>query len=169
MEKDIIKILKELRKIEPDAEYSKHSRFLILSSTTATVKNAPTTAYKIYHYFYVHSRLFPQLTIAVAIFISAVYLIVSYLPGNQNSLVAEANEINALIQIELNGIKYQIESQRQISSSTVSDIYGKLEKAAKELEVARDLSVSGDKLKETLEKIKVSQEALVEINGLLGK
>ncbi|MBI5079533.1 hypothetical protein HZB06_02590 [Candidatus Wolfebacteria bacterium] len=169
MEKDIVKILKELRKIEPDAGYSQHSRFLILSSTVKKDERKLAITDKIYNYFHIHYLLLPELAVAVAIFISGVYLIVSYLPGNQNGLVAEANEINASIQIELNGIKYNLENQPQISSSTASDVSNKLEKAAKELEAAKDLSADGAKLKEVLEKIKASQEALVEINGLLVK
>ena len=167
MEKDFIKILRKLRKIEPDAEYSKYSRFLILSSAVKKDEIKLTTAYKICHYFYIHYLLLSELVVAVAIFVSAIYLIVSYLPGNKNNLVAKANEINASIQIELDGIKYYLENQSQISSSSAGDVGEQLEKAAQELEAARDLSGDNDKLKETLEKIKAGQDALIEIKNLL--
>lgn len=169
MEDNLYKILKELREIKPDARYSEHSRFLILSSE----KKAGGGKISIFH-IAAHLHFFGRATAAIgilAIFVSSVYLIVSYLPGGKNDLVAEANEINASIQIELNEIKYNLENSAPVSPLVAADVYKKLEEAAKQLEKAKALSageeISNEISDEILDNIKAGQKALIEIKDLL--
>lgn len=178
MNNNLFKNLKELQSIQPNREFSKKSRFLILSSKPQI--NIDPTQTQIYaggkRWTYTEIKnvlnwmsLHKLATAAsvIGVFIFLVYLTVSYLPGNQNSLVAEANEINSSIQIKLNEIQYYLNNEQAINSETASNLQSLLQDAAKELTIAKDLSADSSKIKESLEKIKAAEQILLQINSLL--
>lgn len=116
MDRNIVKILKELRHIEPDKDYARRSKIIILSS-----KEQRETKFDL-----AIARFNFKNAVALArfsgIFIVAFFLIFSMLGGvsyvnktfsplaleglDQKSLIAEAENINNSIQITLEEIKY---------------------------------------------------------------
>ncbi|PIV31952.1 hypothetical protein COS33_00420 [Candidatus Wolfebacteria bacterium CG02_land_8_20_14_3_00_37_12] len=161
--KDLFKILKELKNIQPDDNYTKQSKMLILSSP-----QLQTTNYKLQTFFewfnFKHSAM---LAASIAIFVFIILWTVSYLPGNKNSLVAEANEINASIQVKLDEIGYHLDSQK-IDFSMATNIQNLLKITTDELiQVQEELENNPEKLKESVEKIKKAEQNISEINSLL--
>jgi len=161
--KDLFKILKELKNIQPDDNYTKQSKMLILSSP-----QLQTTNHKLQTFFewfnFKHSAM---LAASIAIFVFIILWTVSYLPGNKNSLVAEANEINASIQVKLDEIGYHLDSQK-IDFSMATNIQNLLKITTDELiQVQEELENNPEKLKESVEKIKKAEQNISEINSLL--
>lgn len=162
---NIFEILKELKNIKPDQEYAKQSRYLILSQTPQTKK---ITFAEIFDWVSIH-RLATAASL-IGVFILLVVLSVSYLPGNKNSLVAEADEINAEIQIKLNDIGYQLQNPTEININEIPNIQKNLEEITELMREAQILSEDKDKkIEEYLEKIKTAQTLLTEIESLLVK
>ena len=163
---NIFEILKELKNIKPDQEYAKQSRYLILSQTPV---NKKITVAEIFDWISIH-RLATAASL-IGVFILLVVLSVSYLPGNKNSLVAEADEINAEIQIKLNDIGYQLQNPAEININEIPNIQKNLEEVTKLMKEAQILSENNkDKnMGEYLEKIKAAQALLTEIESLLVK
>jgi hypothetical protein len=166
MNKNLLTNLKELRNIRPDSDYSKQSLNLILSSP----QNRPlgdsriTMADFLGWFDFKHSAM---LASAVGVLIFVILWVVSYFPGNKNSLVAEANEINASIQVKLNEIGYQLDSQK-IDFSMAANIQNLLKTTSEELTQAQEeLKNDPEKLKEAVEKIKKVEQEIAEINNLL--
>lgn len=169
MKKDIITTLKELQNIQPDAKYAKHSRSLILMSPQNSNPQLRTTYYELRTFINWFNLRHTLITAsAVAVFALIVITAVSYLPGNRNELVAEANEVSSSIQIRLDEIKYQLNSQ-PLSSSTIIEMQNILSEAVIKLTEAEKLSSDSRKTKEMLEEIKAAQETLLQINSLLSK
>ena len=163
---NIFEILKELKNIKPDQEYAKQSRYLILSQTPQTDKKI--TVAEIFDWIFIH-RLATAASL-ISVFILLVILSISYLPGNKNSLVAEADEINASIQIKLNDIGYQLQNPAEINIEEIPSVQKKLEEITKLMEEAQTLNENKDKkIEEYLEKIKAAQTLLTEIEWLLVK
>ena len=163
---NIFEILKELKNIKPDQEYAKQSRYLILSQTPQTDKKI--TVAEIFDWIFIH-RLATAASL-ISVFILLVVLSISYLPGNKNSLVAEADEINASIQIKLNDIGYQLQNPAEINIEEIPSVQKKLEEITKLMEEAQTLNENKDKkIEEYLEKIKAAQTLLTEIEWLLVK
>ena len=112
MENDLIKILNKFRKIEPDADYAKKSKMLILSSRKKEAN---------FKFSFNMRNVFEMLRFS-AIFIVVFFLIASVIGGvsyinkefsplnleglNQKSLTTEAKSINNSIQGTLEEIKY---------------------------------------------------------------
>lgn len=166
MNKDLYTILKGLKNIRPDNNYSKQSLQLILSSPqiSANNNNGRLTIADILNWFDIK-----HLTMsagAIAAFIFVILWAVSYLPGNKNSLIVKANEINASIQVKLDEIEYHLNSQI-IDSSTADNIQNLLKKTTDELIKAQnELSLNPERLKEIIEKIKKAEQDMIEINQL---
>jgi len=163
---NIFEVLKELKNIKPDQEYAKQSRYLILSQTPQTDKKI--TVAEIFDWIFIH-RLATAASL-ISVFILLVVLSISYLPGNKNSLVAEADEINASIQIKLNDIGYQLQNPAEINIEEIPSVQKKLEEITKLMEEAQTLNENKDKkIEEYLEKIKAAQTLFTEIESLLVK
>ncbi|MEK7553422.1 MAG: hypothetical protein AAB504_01935 [Patescibacteria group bacterium] len=164
MDNNLYTILKELKSIQPDDNYTKQSKMLILSSEKI-LHPKPYTLNLILNWFnFKHSAM---LAGAVAIFIFIILWTVSYLPGNKNSLVAEANEINASIQIKLDEIGYHLDSQK-IDFSMATNIQNLLKITTDELiQAQEELKNNPEKLKESVERIKKAEQDISKINSLL--
>lgn len=164
MEKDLFKILKELKQIQPDSDYSKQSRLLILNSNrTDVLVKSPELRRNWFADILVFNsaRLVLALGIFVIFIIGTVYYINNRL--NQNNLVVKASEINDSIQVKLNEIRYLLEN-KPITSKNISTIQVLLEKATNELKAVSTLDGNLDK---SLEKIKSAQEIFSQIDALL--
>lgn len=166
-DKDLINNLKELRNIEPDTAYSNRSRFLILSFKKDFLREEKKLSF--YGWFFGNfylSRLAPSFGIIITI-IAIGYVAFSYLPTQQKRLVAEANEMNAEIQIKLNGIQYYLDNNNKISQSDTIKVIDLLQKSAEELSEAKNISSDKEDIESAIVKIKNAQETLQEINELL--
>lgn len=161
MKNDLFEILKELKNIQPDSEYAKRSRYLILSAKTRTTAG-------ILEWFSIH-RL-ATATALIGALVLIVVLSVSYLPGGKNGLVVEADEINSSIQIRLNEINYQLQNNpAEINLSEIGKIQTNLEQIAGLLTEAQALTADQDNIEEALEKIKTAESLLSETESLLIK
>lgn len=162
MDKELLKILKELKHIQPDPIYSSRSRSLILAT-----KPEAESANKHWQWFSV-----PKFTIATVIAI--VFFLITcggvyyFNKLSQDNLVVKAGELNTSIQIKLNELKYLLEND-QINSKDASTIQALLEQAANDLKQASELSLEEKNLEELLQKLKSAQEALIQIDSLLKK
>lgn len=171
MKKDIITTLKELQSIQPDAKYAKHSRSLILMSpqNNQFENNLNAKRYTLNAFLYWFDLRHTLMTAsAVAVFALIVITAVSYLPGNRNELVAEANEVSSSIQIRLDEIKYQLDNQ-PLSSSTIIEMQKVLDETVAKLSEAEKISSDAEKTEEMLKQIKSAQETLSQINSLFQK
>jgi len=165
MNKDLITTLKDLKNIQPDADYSRQSKMLILSSPQNTLYPKPHTLKPILNWFDLKHSL--MTATALATLAATVFLAISYLPGNKYSLVAEANEINASIQVKLNEVQYYLDNQ-EINASIANDVQNLLKTTADDLIKAQEeLKFDPDKIKEAVDKIKEAESAIAKINKLL--
>jgi len=171
MNQDISKILKELKQIQPDSDYSRQSRLLILNSKNEVdvlIKNPVSRSgwfSDILNNFYSVKLAFATGTALILILIAgSVYYINNQL--NQNNLVVKASEMNASIQVKLNEIRYLLEN-KSINPLNVLPIQILLEKATKELKEVSVLDSEGKDLSESLEKIKSAQDIFYQIDILL--
>lgn len=172
---NIFEILKELKNIKPDQEYTERSRYLILSQTpqlgadltqSYAYPNKKISFPEIFNWISIH-RLATAASL-ISIFILLVILSISYLPGNKNGLVAEADEINAEIQIKLNDIGYQLQNPTEINIDEIPNIQKSLEKITELMKEAQILNENKN-TEEYLEKIKAAQLLLSEIESLIVK
>lgn len=161
MTEKLLKNLKELRNIRPDAGYSRHSRALILHSQTEKNESWITEAANLFY-----GTKFKMVTglamIIVTILLGGVYYVNRI---NQNDLVVKASEINSSIQVNLYGIKYLLENQPAINPLIVPNIQKLLEEANNNLKEASEMSNDPDKMKDALEKIRSAQEIFQQINS----
>lgn len=183
MDKDLFKNLKDLQQIKPNDEYSKQSRLLILSSWRQEKQIQEAGFWPLL----LSGFKKPAFVVALSgFFILIIFLGVSYfsqilsplfLPGsNQNNLVAEANEMTALIQVRLDEVKYNIqelEDKKLADLATLNDLRGLLTEATKDLTEAAQLDAEGEDLEISLQKMKAAYEILqkmsLEINNILTK
>lgn len=168
MDKNLFTILKELKNIQPNAEYSKHSRNLILLSNKEQLK--PKFAYAGFFNGWLNDFVkFHKISATAASFgilTILALIIVSYLPGNKNGLVAKANEMNSSIQIRLDEIKYQLNNS-PISTSTALAAQDSLNKATENLLKAFEISSNNTKLEEVVNNIKTAQDIIAKLNSQL--
>jgi membrane protein insertase Oxa1/YidC/SpoIIIJ len=171
MNQDLFKTLKELKQIQPDSDYSRQSRLLILNSKNEVdvlIKNPVSRSgwfSDILNNFYSVKLAFATGMALVLILIAgSVYYINNQL--NQNNLVVKASEMNASIQVKLNEIKYLLENKPASLSNAIT-IQTLLEKATKELKEVSTLDLEGRDMAESLEKIKSAQEIFYQIDILL--
>lgn len=167
MKDNLLNNLKSLRDIAPDAGYSKNSLNFILMQPRNEMKKAEELKYFGFlgwvnqHRVLIYSGATGVLTLALI-----VLTVISYLPGNKNSMVAEANDINNSIKIDLDEIKYQIDANKEISSSTISEIQNSLAKAAEELKSVQNLNIDDiNSLEEILNKIKNANDIISQIKS----
>ena len=165
-DKDLINNLKKLQSITPDAEYSSRSRLLILSLKKEFSRAEKLSPYGWFFGNFYLSRLAPSFGIIITI-AAISYVAFSYLPTQQKRLVAEANEVNAEIQINLDDIQYYFNNNREISQSDTTAIIDLLQKSVDELNDAKNISSDKENIEETLIKIKNAQETLIKINELI--
>ncbi|MEK7193967.1 MAG: hypothetical protein AAB651_01260 [Patescibacteria group bacterium] len=170
MNKNLLKNLGALKKIKPDAEYSKRSRLLILS-VQPLKEPALTPVFRAPRFGFVFKfATIPAIAIVLImiIFWGSSYLGQLFTPifFPQKGLTAEAEELNHSIQIKLSEIKYYLETQSTIDADTAATLQIQLQKITDELEEANALT-SQLKLEESLEKIKSAEQILSAINGLI--
>ena len=162
LDKNLFSILKELKNIQPDAQYSKHSLDLIF---LLKENKQPKLIYSgAFNWIKLH-----RISTTIGSFgILAIFalIIVSYLPGNKNGLVAEANEINSSIQIRLDEIQYQLNNQ-PISTSTAINAQNSLNEATKNLLNAFEISSDPKKLEDVVNNIKEAKDIIAELNSRL--
>ncbi len=170
MEKDLLKNLKELKNIQPDGDYSRHSRLLILQTSRDSVKTKEIRLPLGAVLSNLSRVLNPtKLALSAGIIIltfavsGTVYYVNSW--SNQKNLVVRASEINASIQVKLDEIRYLLENKPQLNPESVLEIQLLLEKAANEL---KEIPVSGNKnLDKSLKNIESAQDILYRIDVLL--
>ena len=165
MDKDLIKILNELKNVAPDAGYSAKSRNLLLAEINADKRTAPKKFSLADILVAVYSRR-PIYVIAATAF--ALILIVSssafYMINkmDRQDFVVKAGEVNNSIQVKLDEIKYLLGS-KEIDYNKGVVIQTMLLEATEELKQASEESDSN----KSLEKIKSAQETLYKIDALL--
>lgn len=125
MKQDLFKTLQELKRVEPDVAYTKHSRMLVLAAPqypVSYVSHSPRLSTII--------RLSTILGVGFAgiffILGGISYLNETYSPLaleglNQKSLVAEANGINNSIEITLGAIDY-LDTSNQATLKRIAEI-----------------------------------------------
>lgn len=175
MDKKLLKILKELKNIQPDPDYSRRSRFLLLNSEgpTAQIKDrrggrgglVSALNGLFFNAGPVKLAFAVGVVIILVLIAGSVYRINNQL--NQNNLVVKASEMNASIQVKLNEIKYLLENKPTDSKNilTVQELLGKATQELREV-AAFDLN-KGEDLSKSLEKIKSAQEIFYQIDALL--
>ena len=162
MNKDLFEILKGLKNIAPDPDYSKKSRFLILSQQKSQTSPSSYNLLKLISPL----RFAMALGILIALMISGgVYYVDK---SNKDELMVRAGELNGSIQVKLNEIKYLLESNnRPLTGEDISQIQVLLNKTTDELKEALNLNQNNEDLEKSLEKIKAAQEILLNIDAAL--
>lgn len=125
MKQDIFKTLQELKRIEPDVAYTKHSRMLVLAAPQHPVSSLSAAP---------RLSTFLRLSTIVGVGLASIFFIlggISYLNEtysplaleglNQKSLVAEANGINSSIEITLGAIDY-LDTSNQVTLKKIAEI-----------------------------------------------
>lgn len=165
MDKDLTKILNELKSIVPDADYSARSRNLLLAEINAGGRMAPKRFSFADVLVAAYSRK-PVYVIAATAF--ALILIISssaFYAVNEidkHEFVVKAGEVNNSIQVKLDEIKYLL-GNKEIDYNKGVIIQAMLMQATEELEQASKESNTS----KSLEKIKSAQETLYKIDALL--
>lgn len=165
MDKELSKILKELKDIAPDAVYSVRSRNLLLAEINTDKKTTPKRFSFADVFVAAYSRR-PAYIIATTAF--ALILIVSssvfYTTNeiNKHKFVVKAGEVNNSIQIKLDEIKYLL-GNKEIDYNKGVVIQAMLLEAMEELKQASNEKDTN----KSLEKIKAAQETLYKIDALL--
>lgn len=166
MNKDLFTILKELKNVQPDAQYSKYSRDLILQFNFIAKENKHQKFVYVDAFNWIKLHRLSATIGSFGILAIFAFIIVSYLPGNKNGLVAEANEINSSIQIRLNEIEYQLNNQL-ISTSTAINAQNSLNEATKNLLNAFEIISDPKKLEDVVNNIKEVEDIIAELNSQL--
>ncbi|MBI5079536.1 hypothetical protein HZB06_02635 [Candidatus Wolfebacteria bacterium] len=163
MEEKLLKILKEARQIQPNSDYSRNSKMLILTSNKSVP--AQTAGFNIFNKFIFNKLSVSSATVAII----SVILIAGYYFNsikNENEVIARANEINASIQVRLTEIQYLLSHKTDTANATIDDIQILLTEATANLEEAEKL-VAENKTEEAFDKIKRAQEIFSEIDALI--
>lgn len=155
MERDIFKTLKELRKIEPESDYAKRSRSLILSYRSE-LEIKPNNFFGFLRDF--QSKRFAVLSEVMAIFVVASLAGVYYFKEmSRNSMVVQADELNNSIQLKINEINYLLKNQSPTSTSDINSLKESLKNAETELNQAAS-NLKGNNLEDSLAKIKSTEK-----------
>jgi len=164
MNEDLEKILKELKRIQPDVDYTKRSRAIILATGRA-VDRESSRAMNRWQWIFSPTFVLATATAAAIILVLAASSWL-YLQSNQEDLVVRASELNSSIQIKLNEIKYSLENDRA-DLETISAIQNLLGEATGELENASKIGFNKENLEESLQKLKSAQQILIQIDKML--
>ena len=171
MNEKLIKTLKTFKQINPDSNYSKNSLAIIFASPKKTASDLNPREQMPMLWGFHFNKLTPVLSAVFAflILIGGFYYlgIYPFIPANQKQIVAEADEINQSIQVQLQEIKYLVEQQPTISPLQITAFQGLLNKVTVELQEASNLSKDSEKLEESLQKIKAANQILQEANSIL--
>jgi len=124
MKTDIFKTLRELKHIHPDSDYAKHSRMLILASPQQSPAHA--NALRVSTFFRISSIVGLGLIGIFMILGGTTYINETYSPLaleglNHRSLIAEADEINASIEVTLETIDY-LDTSNQTTLTKIAEI-----------------------------------------------
>lgn len=167
MDEKLLKNLKELKKIQPNADYSRKSRLLLFSEARAKEESV-----KLWGVFDILKNLY-SIKLATAV---GVLIFVFMLSGgiyyynrqsNRSELVVQAGEMNASIKVKLDEIKYTLEHSYFIDPTKIVEIQSLLEKSTNDLKEASTLSADEKNIEESLLKIKSAQESLLKIDAML--
>jgi hypothetical protein len=162
MDKELFTILKELKNINPDSDYSKKSRFLLLSQQKPQINSVvpgPARFMNLLRFSAV-SGILIALAISGGVYYNG--------KSNKDELIVRAGELNGSIQVKLNEIKYLLESNnRRLNNEEITVIQVMLDKTANELKEAGDLNQNNEDLEKSLEKIKAAKDALLQIGAML--
>ncbi len=168
MSKDLFKILKELKDIEPDQDYSKRSRNLLLSEIEINKRGKTLPRFM---FSDVLSILHPSKFVLGMVSVAVLILIISggvyyaIRPLSQDDLVVKASEANASIQVKLNEIQYLLESHAPTDSNQILAIQDMLQNVTDNLKAAASLEPQN--IEGALERIKAAEDALYQIDQLI--
>lgn len=155
MKNNLFENLKTLRAIAPDEAYAKQSRHLILHAPQAEL-----------------SREFAfYMKVGVAVSFAFIIMLGGLFVGramHERAMVAQANEVNANIQLKLNEIKYLLEDPAKTSREKIAKSADLLKQAAAELREA-DGYLTSDNVGESLKSINATRTLLIEIEGVMNK
>lgn len=173
MDKYLLKTLYKLRSIEPDTEYAKRSRLLILSSSRYERK-IETQKINILDSLIAAFRKPAAIAAVSGVFILVIILSASYINQilSPNNLVAEADEITALIQVRLDDVKYNIqelENKNLADLATLNELKILLNEATNELEEAAGVNLDNEDLEMSLQKMRSAYEILQEMSLEINK
>ena len=162
MDKELFKILKELKGVEPDYDYARRSRLLIVGEEKEL---GPKVG------FFEVLRSFSSNRMALAAKITALMIIfilagVYYVHQSNQNLVVQANELNATIQLKLNEITSYLNGQTAVNPLRISEVNLLLQKATADLNEA-NAGLKDGKLEESLIKIKSAQEEFSQIESII--
>jgi len=161
MNNDLFKILKELKEIRPNTDYSKRSRKMLL------LEIEPEKGYRfkfgdILTNIYSHKFILSTVSAIVLLLIISGGVFYIKNQTNESDLVAKASEANASIQVKLNQIQYLIKNpDNNFDAAKIVAIQALLQRAADDLRAA--VSSNSQDLNQSLEKIKAVQEMLDQI------
>lgn len=124
MEHDIFTTLRSLKQITADADYTKHSRMLVLASPQHPSNTTPEP--RISTFFRLSAILGAGLVAVFLILGGTTYINETYSPLaleglNQRSLTVEADEINDSIEITLETIDY-LDTSNQTTLTKIAEI-----------------------------------------------
>lgn len=153
MDDKLIKILKEMRTIEPDRAFSMHSRERIIS-----VKKG-------------WAGIFALPAMGARIMVSAAILLIivtAYVttPTPEENIVVKADEINTSIQIKLKEIEYLINNQPVVDEATSAKVETLLNNTVAQLDTS---NLDSKNPEEVLKKIEDAEHTLKELRRLLKK
>ena len=162
MDNNLFKILKELKEIQPDADYSHKSKTLLLSGIGANKKRLSLA--DVFSSFYSNKLALgiASSVILLLIISGGIYYVKNQL--NQNDLVVKASETNASIQVKLNEIQYLLQSHASIDANQILAIQAMLQNSADDLKAA--LSSKPEELDKSVQKLKAAEEMLYQIDEL---
>lgn len=167
MNKDLFKILKELREIQPASDYSAKSRLLIVSSEKPERKTGGGWGYSFGLNFNASAVLAPAV-FSILIILSGIYGFNYFGERNRQSLIVRAGETNESIQIKLDEIKYLLEQGPVFVSPNAAEIQRLLGEAEVNLKEALAFNPeNGGDLEEFLNKLKSAEENLSKINSFI--
>ena len=165
MEDSVLRELKKLREIQPDPAYSRRSRIFILNSKIGTKKDG-------WLMDLISEISTPRLKVVTSAAFTLILItggVIYYLNQlNQDNIVVRAQKVNATIQVQLDEIKYILEST-PLNPSDVPTLQDLLKEASDNLIEASELETDNVDLDKSLEKIKSAEETLLKINELLKK
>jgi hypothetical protein len=153
--------LKELRKIQPDQEYSRRSKALIVYAKREKAENWLSNFSDLF--YGAKFKMVASISIILIFILAGGFYFLN--KTGEKDLVAKAGEINSSIQVNLYGIKYLLENQPDVNPLMVPNMQSLLEKATKDLMEASELSKNPDKMKEALKKIESAQKTFQELNS----
>ena len=154
MNKELYKILYEMRNLEPDRAFSARTRKHILASKTS--------------WFTIFGRIpetlrMREIGVMTVILIMAVVYFMNI--TQENNLIVQADEMNTSIQVKLKEIQYLIDHQPAVDEATSKKVEVLLNSATEELEKASNLDSKNPE--EVLQKIQSTERILKELQSLL--